>query len=213
MEEKEIWKEIEGFETYQVSNLGRVRRMDTSECPNITSRRTYTRIRKGHILNGSPNKITGLIQVMLRGVNGYKLCYLHRLVAIAFLKDSKGEGMNCVGHIDGNKTNNRADNLEWKARQSYGARKPRVVKEPRLYKEFYYIQQKLTNGAVIASYVITTKDDWSRLAEFGFTKGGVLQAGYGKSSHSVSSHYYKGYLWEVDRIKNNMSKTIDESND
>ena len=50
--------------------------------------------------------------------NGYKNVRLHgkthsihRLVAMAFCDNSEGKG--CVNHIDGNKHNNHADNLEW----------------------------------------------------------------------------------------------------
>lgn len=65
----------------------------------------------GAVLLGSEKK-TGYVEVCLRDENGaphYVL--LHRIIATAFCekKYSKSE----VNHVDGNKTNNRADNLEW----------------------------------------------------------------------------------------------------
>ena len=41
-----------------------------------------------------------------------KTMYIHSAVARSFLGDRTTEGL-CVNHIDGNKENNRLDNLEW----------------------------------------------------------------------------------------------------
>lgn len=40
-------------------------------------------------------------------------CLVHRLVAFSFCKNSKPDTYTIVNHIDGNKTNNVYDNLEW----------------------------------------------------------------------------------------------------
>jgi hypothetical protein len=50
---------------------------------------------------------SGYLSVRLHG----KTQSIHRLVASAFCENS--EGKPCVNHIDGNKTNNCASNLEW----------------------------------------------------------------------------------------------------
>ena len=99
---KEVWKDVpfQGFEgRYAVSNLGRVMSYRTK-------RRTYPIILK--------NKITkdGYYETALVGDNQkYKYIRTHRLVALAFVPNpfNKPE----VNHIDGNKLNNRYDNLEW----------------------------------------------------------------------------------------------------
>ena len=62
-----------------------------------------------------PQKDTdGYLQVRLYGNNLKRLVFVHRLVADAFL--SKSENNNEVNHIDGNKLNNDANNLEWTTR-------------------------------------------------------------------------------------------------
>eukprot|EP00611_Tribonema_gayanum_P031840 TRINITY_DN930_c0_g1_i2.p2 TRINITY_DN930_c0_g1~~TRINITY_DN930_c0_g1_i2.p2 ORF type:complete len:363 (-),score=108.39 TRINITY_DN930_c0_g1_i2:377-1465(-) len=46
---------------------------------------------------------------------------IHKLVGTAFKGDKPGEGYD-IDHIDGNRHNNRADNLEWKVQEENGAK-------------------------------------------------------------------------------------------
>lgn len=102
----EIWKDILGYEgSYQVSNFGRVRslpRLKGSKHGGVTAI-------KGRILK--PLSGRAYLSVFLLS-NGKRLnVSIHRLVAQAFLSNpSKKEHVN---HIDCNKTNNNASNLEW----------------------------------------------------------------------------------------------------
>ena len=85
----EIWKDIEGYEGYQVSNKGRVKS-------------TIAR-KEGKLLKPSANK-SGYFIVVLR-VNGKpKTHYVHRLVAEAFIPnpDNKSE----IDHINTDRTDN-----------------------------------------------------------------------------------------------------------
>lgn len=104
---QEIWKDIEGYEgLYQVSNLGRVRRL-TEWCGNGNQKkyRDKVSIKTLTIDNVGYNTVT------LYKNNVGKKIRVHRLVASAFLRNEANKAT--VNHIDGNKTNNNVENLEW----------------------------------------------------------------------------------------------------
>lgn len=100
---EEIWKDIEGYEgLYQVSNLGRVKRMRfINKNTNIEKERIKSqKIRKD-----------GYLEVALYKNGKGKYIQVHRLVAKSFIPNPKK--LPQVNHIDGNKENNCVDNLEW----------------------------------------------------------------------------------------------------
>ncbi len=101
--QREIWKDIPGYETYyQVSNLGRVRRLKF--CNNVVKDKPCIKY-VTPLDNGN-----GYYYVELNLNGKGRHFYIHRLVAGAFCEKTGGEVVN---HIDYNKSNNRADNLEW----------------------------------------------------------------------------------------------------
>lgn len=90
---EEIWKRIENYgRLYEVSNLGRVRDLNGNIKPMYIQNKGYYCLSLYY--NGKSYHPT-----------------IHRLVAEYFIP--KIEGYNKVNHIDGNKSNNRVDNLEW----------------------------------------------------------------------------------------------------
>jgi hypothetical protein len=93
----EIWKTIEGFENYQVSNLGNVKSFQRGKIKIL--KRRITKL--------------GYDRVCLRNENLIKDQFVHRLVAKAFLNNDPNNFKIEVNHIDGNKLNNCVDNLEW----------------------------------------------------------------------------------------------------
>jgi hypothetical protein len=94
---KEIWKFIDGFDRYQVSNFGKVRN-------NLT----------GRILKQRICKKNGYLMLALCKDGVRKVRTIHSLIANAFIiKDFNGSEVN---HKDGNKLNNAPSNLEWVTR-------------------------------------------------------------------------------------------------
>lgn len=105
--EKEVWKDVSGFEGYyQVSNLGRVRSLDRKVW---SEKRGIFHFQKGRVLK--PVNIHGYWRVLLSKDGKPAKAIVHRLVAGAFLPNP--ENLEYVNHKDENKSNNRLENLEW----------------------------------------------------------------------------------------------------
>lgn len=102
----ECWRSIFGYEgLYEISDFGRVRSFDRV----ILRSNGISEMRPGRIMR-SALAGRGYPFVKLFKDGKGKAFYIHRLVAAAFLPFV--EGMH-VNHIDFDKTNNRASNLEW----------------------------------------------------------------------------------------------------
>ena len=98
----EIWKPVSFNENFLISNLGNLRSMDRL----VTCHKIHFRTVKGKDIAGTV-ATTGYRQFCINK----KSILAHRLVAEAFIPVV--EGKLHVNHKDGNKLNNRVDNLEW----------------------------------------------------------------------------------------------------
>ena len=129
--ESEEWRDVISYESlYQVSNLGRVRRLANS--PKCKT----TRILK---LQFNEN---GYLVIMLCKASRVKLHQVHQIVAEAFIGPAP-EGKE-VNHLDHNRANPRLENLEYcthKQNAQYAAKCGRYHKYPR---------RKLTSSDVLA---------------------------------------------------------------
>lgn len=104
---KEIWKQIEDYE-YEVSSFGRVKSIDKI----IHSKNGKIQYRKGKIIKDFIDS-SGYHYVDLYKNGKKKRMKVHRLVAFAFVENTNIEKYDIVNHIDGNKDNNKYNNLEW----------------------------------------------------------------------------------------------------
>ena len=106
---KEVWKSISDFPNYSVSSLGRVKRTVPARLPHggfqplrvLKSQLT----RRGYLyvlLSARPEKPRR------------RFIPIHRLVLAAFSRPAKRQEE--ANHLNGIKTNNRIDNLEWTTR-------------------------------------------------------------------------------------------------
>lgn len=94
--EEEIWVKCNLECNYMVSNFGNVRHINKKE----NLKYSLSKNKKGYP------------QVRIY-VNSVKTCQkIHKLVMISFKQNEYFEGA-VINHIDGNKLNNRLDNLEW----------------------------------------------------------------------------------------------------
>lgn len=105
----ELWKEVSGYDSYEVSSLGRVRSLD-SEIVVSRGHQIYKRTCRGRMLKLDKDK-HGYLRATFSKNGKMKHFLVHRLVANAFLEAHQGK--ECINHKDGNKENNIPSNLEW----------------------------------------------------------------------------------------------------
>lgn len=183
----EIWKPVVGYEDlYEVSSDGRVR-----------SKGRYVKQYRGlRWIEGS------ILKPQLRG-QGYLSVWLyrhpeprkqvsvHRLVAEAFC-DRKDESYEEVNHLNENKQDNRADNLEWCTKQyncSYGSRPAAIGKRHINGVRSKPIRQYTLSGEFVKEYPSIHE----ATRQTGIPPTGIVDVAKGKYSQSY------GYRWQYAR--------------
>lgn len=139
---RELWKPVVGYEgLYEVSNLGRVKSLPRKGT-------------KGGVLTPSYSNSKHYAHIPLTKNGKLRTTSLHRVVALAFIPNPENKPQ--VNHINGDKTNNRTDNLEWVTNKENAdhARETGLWKcrpEEAIEARMAGVFQKL-NGEVIAMY-------------------------------------------------------------
>lgn len=179
----EIWKPVQiynhklsiGIWKYEISNLGRVRIPEYID--------TKKRFHNERILKHQKNQ-EGYHTVCLSDGNGNQKRFLiSRLVALAFVDNPQNE--DYVNHIDENKDNNFATNLEWCSwnyNLKYGTRIQRVAK-----KRAKPIRQYSLNGILIAEYPSIREAE----RQTGFCNTNISACCNRKLHHNIQY----GYIW------------------
>ena len=105
----EIWKEVRGYEDYEVSNLGRVKSL-ARVITTVRGSRTY----KDKILKPCLTGVKGAqyLAVDLSKGGKSKTRTIHQLVAEAFLNHTTCGHKLVIDHINNIKTDNRLENLQ-----------------------------------------------------------------------------------------------------
>lgn len=104
----ETWKDIEGYnQAYKISNKGRV----LSVSRTVRENSIHGKVKTKEMILSQREDQKGYMRVYLNDNGRTKFVSVHRLVAIAFIENPENKPQ--VNHIDGNKKNNNATNLEW----------------------------------------------------------------------------------------------------
>lgn len=178
---KETWKPIPEFEHYEISTMGRVRKIAYLRTT-LAAKSSYEAVQlfagDGH---GAKNK--GRLSAM-------KKVNIHRLVAEAFITNPENKPQ--VNHLDGNKLNNKLENLEWCTRSenlkhAYENNLRYQMNGPRSCNRINQIDE--------SGNVIKTWGGAKELTASGYSKSKIYNAiGQG--------HRYRSYTWAYsgDRI-------------
>jgi len=176
----ELWKDIPGQPGYQASNLGNIRGV-----PRTAKVKGGVRSVKGMTLKAFPSGTTGYLQVALFKAR----LSVHRLVALAWC-DGYFDGA-VVDHLNDNRQDNRAENLEW---VTYSENTRRSFERGRVPPSLgQFSADHPTSKAVIATNLATGEETTFDAAM------DAVRAGFDSSSISRCCHgqskSHKGHAW------------------
>lgn len=183
----EVWKDIKEFEElYQVSNLGRVKRLKRK----TWNGKNFHYIEE-KIIKPVCSKL-GYLSVNLIKDKKIKHCAIQRLVMIAFTPNPNNYPQ--VNHKDENPQNNKVDNLEWctaKYNCNYGTHNEKLSKS--------LINNK-KNSKPVYQYDLSGKfiKRWDSTRDC--ERGGFLHTGVGACCRNEYKQY-KGYKWSYNKFE------------
>lgn len=153
----EIWKDVKGFEmSYEISNLGNLKSKDRLVKHYKGGLREYKSKLKNTRLNDK-----GYLRCNLKKDGKRYDFTVHRLVAEAFINNE--DKKPAINHINGDKTDNRVENLEWvtNSENTIHAVKNRLIKTKLTDKQAIEIQKsKLSMRKISEIYDINHSIVW-----------------------------------------------------
>jgi len=181
---EEVWKDVAGWEgIYSVSNLGRLM--------------SFKRLATGRVLKNT-NRTGSYFSVVLcaKGCKP-KSTKMHRLVAEAFLPNPFE--FPEVNHRDGDKQNNRVDNLEWctRGQNDFDMRLRYPQQTDGLVHYNQIVRPKRIRQLCLKGILIATFDN-AKLASdaTGVCKRNILQVCNGEQNRSQAG----GYKWAFESV-------------
>jgi hypothetical protein len=192
MEEIEVWKDISGYDKYEVSTFGNVRNKNTGRILKQANMGGYYGV-------GLSNKTT-------------KTYPVHRLVALTFIENP--ENKLHVNHKDKNSLNNKLTNLEWNTAKENNIHKSTGVIQTtnqnlsiwRINKNTKEYLQKYNSIDEGAKWIISQ----NLSKNINSAKSSISTAARGVSKSSF------GFNWEIDKgkkLENEIWKEINIENE
>lgn len=194
---KEVWKKIQGFDYYLVSNYGRVKSLDKYKRCVSRSGKEFTYRVRGKILKPIPRKMNQYLTYIQHTIheNGKQRCvHAHRLVAETFIPNPDNKPQ--VNHIDGDGTNNFIKNLEWVTGSENSLHAYKELGRTAWQKGKYGedapssrpVLQKTLDGKLVKRWGCGI----CAVREGGFDSGCISKCASNKSKT------HKGYIWEYE---------------
>lgn len=168
----EEWRDVVGYEgRYQVSSMGRVKSLERKDS---WGRTIKERILNSDVVGG------GYLGVVLCADGKTRMFFVHRLVCQAFHENPDNKPQ--VKHINEDKTDNRACNLEWcTCEQNHGTAKDRSAKNRNKS-----VGQYTLDGKLIKIWASTMEVE----RQAGFNHGNISKVANGKLKQAY------GFIWK-----------------